>query len=133
MLSEEGTKWWLHASEPSLTEVWDNLHDDEHAKLIANRGEKMSATELLSVIRAKPFRPLRLCMSDGTIYEVRHPEFVIVALGTAVVGYPSPDFPGAAARYDIVSLRHVVRIEFIDMPDPVEAAPPTGNADGEGA
>jgi hypothetical protein len=93
----------------------------------------MSASELLSVMRARPFRPLRLCMSDGTIYEVRHPELVIVALGTAVVGYPSPDYPGAAERYDIVSLRHGVRIEFIDMPEPAEAAPPSGNAEGGGA
>jgi hypothetical protein len=57
----------------------------------------MTASELLSVMRTKPFRPLRLCMSDGTIYEARHPELVIVAKGTAVVGYPSPDSPGAAA------------------------------------
>ncbi len=92
----------------------------------------MSATELLSVLRAKPFRPARLCMSDGTIYEIRHPDLVIVAMGTAVVGYPSPDFPGAAARYDIVSLRHIVRIEFIDMLEPAEAKPPTGDANGEG-
>lgn len=90
----------------------------------------MSATELLSVLRARPFRPLRLCMSDGTLYEVRHPDLVIVALGTAVVGYPSPDFPGAAARYDIVSLRHIVRVEFLDTPAPAEASPPGGNADG---
>lgn len=93
----------------------------------------MSASELLSVLRAKPFRPLRLCMSDGTVYEVRHPDLVIVALGTAVVGYPSQDYPGAAARYDIVSLRHIVRIEFIDIPEPAEASPPTGNAEGGGA
>jgi hypothetical protein len=85
----------------------------------------MSASELLLVLRATPFRPLRLCMSDGTIYEVRHPELVIVALGTAVVGYPSPNFPGAAERYDIVSLRHVVRIEFIDRPETAETKPLT--------
>jgi hypothetical protein len=85
----------------------------------------MSATELLSVIRAKPFRPVRLCLSDGTVYEVRHPDLVIVALGTAVVGYPSPDYPGAAARYDIVALRHIVRIKFIDMPEPAESTPST--------
>jgi hypothetical protein len=85
----------------------------------------MSASELLAVVRGKPFRPMRLCLSDGTVYEVRHPNLVIVALGTAVVGYPSPDFPGAAARYDIVSLRHIVRIEFLDVPQPAQTTPPT--------
>lgn len=82
----------------------------------------MSASELLSVFRAKPFRPVRLCMSDGTVYEVRHPDLVIVAPGTAVVGYPAPDCPGAAARYDIVSLRHIARLEFIDFPEEDENA-----------
>jgi hypothetical protein len=65
-------------------------------------------------------------MSDGTMYEVRHPDLVIVALATAVVGYPSEDYPGAAARYDIVSIRHIVRIEFIDKPEPAEATPLNG-------
>jgi hypothetical protein len=133
MLIEEEPEFWLRASESSLAEIWDNLQDEEYAKLLEKRGEKMSASELLTVLRARPFRPLRLCMSDGTIYEVRHPELVIVALGTAVVGYPSPDHPGAAERYDILSLRHVVRIEFIDVPEPTASAQPTGNADGGGA
>jgi hypothetical protein len=83
----------------------------------------MSATDLLSVLHAQPFRPIRLCMSDGTRYEVRHPDLVIVALATAVVGYPSADYPGAAARYDIVSLRHIVRIEFIETPEPAGTTP----------
>ena len=91
----------------------------------------MSATELLAVLRARPFRPFRLCMSAGVRYDVHHPELVIVALGTAVVGYPSREFPGAAARYDIIALRRIVRIEFIDTAEAAEAAPSAGTSGGE--
>jgi hypothetical protein len=78
----------------------------------------MSSNELQKVLHAHPFGPFRIIMSDGTIYEVHHPEMVIVALSTAVVGYPDPAQPGVAASYDIISLRHIVRIEFITQPAP---------------
>jgi hypothetical protein len=68
-------------------------------------------------------------MSDSTRYDIRHPDLVIVALGSAVVGYPSSDFPGAAARYDIIALRQIVRIEFLDTPESTLIAPHDGNAD----
>jgi hypothetical protein len=57
-------------------------------------------------------------MSDGVVYEVHHPDMVIVALSTAHIGYPDPAQPGVSARVDIVSLRHIVRIEFISQPAP---------------
>jgi hypothetical protein len=82
----------------------------------------MSATELLNVLRARPFQPFRMVQGDGTIYEVRHPELVIVATTTAVVGYPDPNVPGAAGRFDIVSLRHILRIEFLGQTESEEAA-----------
>jgi hypothetical protein len=59
-------------------------------------------------------------MSDGTVYEVRHPELVIVARSTTVIGYPVPDTPEMADRYDIVGLAHIIRIEFIEQPAPAE-------------
>ena len=34
----------------------------------------MIAEDLLEILRRRPFRPLRLHMSDGTTYDIRHPE-----------------------------------------------------------
>ena len=34
MVQEEEDEFWLHASEPSLAEVWDNPQDDEYARLL---------------------------------------------------------------------------------------------------
>ena len=71
----------------------------------------MTAQDMLTALRRRPFAPFRLVSSDGTTCEVGHPEMVIVTPGSAVVGYPDPRGEGLAVRYDIVSLLHVVRLE----------------------
>jgi hypothetical protein len=89
----------------------------------------MPPTELLRVLQVRPFRPIRLVMTDGTVYEVRHPDMVMVELmGAAYVGYPDPSHRGAVTRVDIVALSHVARLEFIDQ---VAPAPRQGDGQGE--
>jgi len=75
----------------------------------------MPLEQLVQLLRARPFQPFRLVMTDGTVYEVRHPELVIATAGRAFVGYPGPE-PPVATRVDIVALLHVVRFEFIAQP-----------------
>jgi hypothetical protein len=79
----------------------------------------MAPAELLRLVRARPFVPFRLIMSEGSPHEVHHPDLILVALSIAAVGCPDPRREGLATRIDVVSLRHIVRIEFI--PNPVEA------------
>jgi hypothetical protein len=43
----------------------------------------VSPNDFYSLLRAKPFVPFRVVTSDGTTYEVRHPEMVMVAWGVA--------------------------------------------------
>ena len=83
----------------------------------------MPPQDLLQAVRRRPFVAFRLHISDGTVYEVGHPELLMVAVASAVVGLPSKDQPHPAVeRYEIVDLRHIVRLE------PVEAAAkPGGN------
>lgn len=50
----------------------------------------MSATELLRMLRAQPFVPFRIHISGGTVYEIRHPEMVIVLAAAAIVVFPIP-------------------------------------------
>ncbi len=71
----------------------------------------MSAADFYSLTRRHPFVPFRIVTSDGTIYDVRHPDMVLVTLSSVVVAYPAEQDPQAYGRYDIVSLRHVVRLE----------------------
>ncbi|HEY7156893.1 MAG TPA: hypothetical protein VH575_23195 [Gemmataceae bacterium] len=73
---------------------------------------RVSATDVVSMLRTRPFRPFLLCMSDGKLHKVHQPDMVIVTPITAVVGYPSVYRPGIAVRFDVVSLRNVVRVGF---------------------
>lgn len=71
----------------------------------------MSAADFYALTRRQPFVPFRIVTSDGTVYEIRHPDMVLVTLSSIVVAYPAQQDPHAYGRYDIVSLRHVVRLE----------------------
>ena len=83
----------------------------------------VTASDFHSVLRVRPFVPFRVVTSDGTTYEVRHPELVMVSVSSAVIGYPTPGEPMTMARYDIVSMFHIIRLE----PMPVAATGPAGN------
>jgi hypothetical protein len=83
----------------------------------------MPPQDLLNELRRRPFVPFRLHVDDGTIYEVRHPELMIVGLASAIVGFPVPGDPRFYERYDLVDLRHIARLE--PRPDlAVQQSPP---------
>jgi hypothetical protein len=88
----------------------------------------MYAEDLQAELRRRPFRSFRIFMSDGTTYEVPHPDLVWVTSGSAMIGFPSGSVGGAPAapeRYDVVSLGLIVRLELSEAP-----APP-GQGDGQ--
>lgn len=76
----------------------------------------MPPAELLQLLRRRPFVPFRIHMSDGTSYEIRLPQFLMVGLASAVVGIPDVTVPDAYARTEIIALRHFVRVELIEAP-----------------
>jgi hypothetical protein len=71
----------------------------------------MAPADIRNLVQRKPFRPFRIVTSDGTIYEVRHPDLVMIGLASIIIGYPSEQDPHSYSRWDIVSLRHIVRLE----------------------
>lgn len=76
-----------------------------------SRASTIAPNDLLQLLRARPFVPFRVVLGDGRAYDVRHPEMLMVALTTAVIGYPTRENPDQAERYDIVSIRHINRLE----------------------
>jgi hypothetical protein len=56
----------------------------------------------------------RLHVSDGTVFDIRHPELLMVSPESALVGLPSPtqQLP-QIERYQIVDLAHIVRLESL--------------------
>jgi hypothetical protein len=69
----------------------------------------MHPDDLLARVRARPFVPFRLVVSEGGSYEVRHPDMIVVARRHVVVGVPAQDNQNIAETTHLVALIHVVR------------------------
>ena len=62
----------------------------------------MRQNEILDALQTRPFRPLRIRVSDGSAHEVRHPELVhltrsSVLICTPLEGHP----PGVIDRFNL--------------------------------
>jgi hypothetical protein len=80
----------------------------------------MAPEELRDVLKTTPFEPFRLVMTDGTGYEIRHPDLLWVGRRTAMVGLtgdPGQTFYERSVRVDLL---HVIRLE------PLQVQPPPG-------
>ena len=84
----------------------------------------MALDDLLEALRRRPFVPFRLTLTEGSTYEVRHPELCVPARRSMFIGIPAPgDRERVYDRYVIADLLHVVKLE------PLEAAPsPNGQS-----
>jgi len=75
----------------------------------------MRPEDILRFLRARPFAPFRIHMSDGTTFEIAHPELAIVEQSTVLVGVPGPEGPdGPVERTVFCALVHVTRAERIN-------------------
>ncbi len=78
----------------------------------------MRRDELIDALRAAPFRPFRLRVSDGTTFDIRHPEMIMVTRHSVVVGIleagengdSQNEYPNIE-RSTTVDLLHVTQIE----------------------
>jgi hypothetical protein len=81
----------------------------------------MRPEAIVEMLREKQFRPFLIYLSDGTVYEIRHAELVLVGRSKAMIFFPIMDEPHAVfERYISVSLLHITRLE--PVPPPAEAA-----------
>jgi hypothetical protein len=78
----------------------------------------MAPDELRDALRRTPFEPFRLVMTDGTGFEIRHPDLLLVGQRSAVVGLTGDPAQTYYERTMKVDLLHVIRLE------PVESQPP---------
>jgi hypothetical protein len=72
----------------------------------------MAPEELLKALRERPFRPFRIALADGRVFEVRHPELVLPGRRSAIIGIPAPG--EVEACYDdriTIDLLHIVNLE----------------------
>lgn len=87
----------------------------------------MPPLDILQALRKRPFEPFRLLVSGGTHYDVRHPELIMVGIGSLVIGIPAAGQTQLPyERYETVALAHVVKMM------PLETAAAAGGQ-GNGA
>ena len=70
----------------------------------------MNQDELTAVLKQQPFMPVKLNLSNGRRYEIRHPEMALLTRTSLLVGIDIAD-DGVPAEFKICSLLHVTAIE----------------------
>lgn len=70
----------------------------------------MLGFEFMQLLKARPFVPLRIHMSDGTTYDIFHPDNVLVLQSRLDIGMGA-DQNGVLNRVEHCSLEQVVRVE----------------------
>jgi hypothetical protein len=82
---------------------------------------------LRAVLRRRPFEPIRVCLVDGSSYEIRHPDQIVVRRSTLTVVGTVAHLPKPLGDRDvIVAILHISRLEPIETLS-VPAPNPTAN------
>ena len=77
----------------------------------------MRLDELRSALHARPFKPIRLFLTDGGSYDVTHPDLCLLLRRTAILGFPAASGEGEEGdRYAVVDLNHVSCMEASGEP-----------------
>ncbi len=76
----------------------------------------MSPEALKEFVRKQPFEPFRIVQTDGTGFEVHHPDFLMVGVRQATIGLPAKHKPELYERAITLDLLHVIRVEPLPMP-----------------
>ena len=74
----------------------------------------MAPEDVERKLRGRPFTPFRMFLSDGAVYEVNHPELVLLGRRSLVLGLTGDP---QAIHYDRavdIDLLHIVRMENVE-------------------
>jgi hypothetical protein len=65
--------------------------------------------DVRELLKQQPFQPLRLHLTNGTVFDIRHPDMAIV--GRSALRLSMPPDP-LEERHAVISLLHIMWIEF---------------------
>jgi hypothetical protein len=69
--------------------------------------------DLLRRVSRKPFKPIRLFLTDGGHHDVRHPELIMVGKRSLMVGLTGD--PEQKFYDDVVDIDILLRVEPLDI------------------
>ena len=74
----------------------------------------LTSADVLSRVRQRPFVPVRLSTSAGEIFDITHPDLVLVGRRDVTIGIADPDEPSIYDRQVRVSILHLTTMT--DLP-----------------
>jgi hypothetical protein len=84
----------------------------------------MTHEEFHEAPRRQPFEPFRVILTTGTVYDIGHPDLILVGRRSAVIGTTNEPNGIAYDRTVKVDLLHVVGIEELPIAKPSANGPP---------
>ncbi len=81
----------------------------------------ITPTDVLSYVKAKPFRPFRIHMASGETFDVRHPEMARVGRNSLMLFTFVGDTPELYDRWETISLMLMERISQLESTVPPDA------------
>jgi hypothetical protein len=70
----------------------------------------MTVQTFREMLARRPFQPVRVILSSGQAFEIRHPEMAMLTRTSLLIGVDAHD-DGIPAEFKILSLLHVTAIE----------------------
>jgi hypothetical protein len=83
----------------------------------------MPPEELRESLNAVPFEPFRLILTDGSGFDILHPDLLMVGKRTAMVGLTGDPGQTYYERTVKVDLFHVMRVDPIKAPSSGNGSP----------
>jgi hypothetical protein len=77
-----------------------------------------TAEEIQERLRQRPFLPLRIIVSEGMHFDIRHPDLVLVGRRDLSIGKPDESNPNIYSGLIRVALVHVVALEELPATQP---------------
>jgi hypothetical protein len=84
----------------------------------------MRPEDLVGLLRAQPFVPFRIHMTDGKFYDIVHPEAVLVVRSRAIVGLRPDPTRHFYTGTDQIALLHIVRTSEIPQVEAEQTSTP---------
>ena len=74
----------------------------------------MSHEDLQARVRQRPFVPFRIVLTEGSPYEVRHPELFMLGRRSVTIGLAADPEQTVYDSSVLVDLLHIVRLEPLE-------------------
>ena len=73
----------------------------------------MNSAVILEALARRPFEPIRVVMSSGESYEVRHPEWALLTKTNLYIGLPGSKRDNVPQRAVHCAMLHIASIETL--------------------